>query len=71
MRATLPETESFAEHLLRAQAQNLRLLSTQKLAFIISGRRDFDMAGRIVVSLRLLSNRCDKLPLSNLPSARN
>lgn len=48
----LPETETFAEHPLRAPIQNLRLLSAQKPAFITSGRRDFDMAGRVIVSLR-------------------
>lgn len=53
-----PETETFAEHLLRAQ---MRLLSTQKLLFMISGRRDFGMAGRVTVSLRVLSNCGDEL----------
>lgn len=62
MRAKLAETETIAEHLLRAQIQNLRLLGTQKLAFIIGRRRGFDMAGRIIMSLRLLSNCGDKLP---------
>lgn len=47
-----------------AQIQNLRLLSTQKPAFIISGRRDLDMAGRIIMSLRLLSNCGDLTPPS-------
>lgn len=58
----LPEPETFAEHPLPAQTQNLRLLSTCKPAFIISRRRDFDMAGRIILSLLLLSKCGDKLP---------
>lgn len=63
--------EIISEHLLHAQTESLRLLSTQKLAFIISRRRDFDMAGNIILSLRRLSNHDDKSLVSNLSSAHN
>lgn len=54
--------ETISEHLLHAQIENLRLLSTQKLSFVISRRRDFGMAGLIIMSLLLLSNCSDKFP---------
>lgn len=45
----MAETETISEHLLHAEIENLRVLSTQKLAFIISRRHDFDVVGNIIV----------------------